>query len=310
MPFVLLALALAAHVAALLLPFVDMKTALASETYGLLPSVKMLWDNGLPWLAALVVFFSIIFPFAKILTLAWMARGRDLGAGARTALGLVEALGKWSMLDIFLMCLLLGVTSGQMLVVTSARVGVPCFLVGVMATMWAGALVARRHHRPDPAAVASHPRLPGARWLLLLAALALLAAQAIPIMGIGGLLLTDRDFTMAALALALWQMHSYLSAAVFAITVLVLPWVVLLLHARAAAGGPGRMRLLRLAEALRRWSMLDVFAAALALFLLESRYLVPVTPGWGCVAILAAMLLFLAASWRIRWRLRRAAAPA
>jgi uncharacterized paraquat-inducible protein A len=172
--------------------------------------------------------------------------------------------------------------------------------------MIAGALCARRWHQP-PLGDATHRRNRGARWLLLLAAISLLIAQIMPLVGIGGLLLRDRDFTIGALVLALGDSQAFTLAATVAATVLVLPWIALALQVRAANGGRQRLGVQAIADAVQRWAMLDVFAFALALFLLESRDLVPVTPGWGgACALGATVLLHQGASWWIRRTLEQA----
>jgi len=96
----LLGLSLAGNITALLVPFMNLRIAFTTEPYSLLSSATMMWNKGLYVLAALVIAFSVVFPFAKLATLIWVASATALGP----ALALVERLGKWSMIDVFLVC--------------------------------------------------------------------------------------------------------------------------------------------------------------------------------------------------------------
>jgi uncharacterized paraquat-inducible protein A len=80
----LLILGTCLHIAALILPFVEMQVLLSTEVYGLIPSTILLLNWGMYGLAALVIAFSIVFPFAKlsILWTAWNARTATPWLGA------------------------------------------------------------------------------------------------------------------------------------------------------------------------------------------------------------------------------------
>lgn len=94
------------YVPANLLPVLSTTTATGSETDTILQGVVLLWSpTGWP-LALIVLFASIMIPSAKILALVYLLvtiqRGSIQSGEQRTRLyRLVELIGRWSMVDVF-----------------------------------------------------------------------------------------------------------------------------------------------------------------------------------------------------------------
>jgi uncharacterized paraquat-inducible protein A len=266
------------HVAAIIFPFVEMRALLSTSTYGLIQSVLMLLDYGMVVLAVLVVFFSIVFPFAKLAVLwgAWNSAepGPLLGRLGRLA----ENLGRWSMLDIFLVLLLLAVTADQTLVATRPLVGMPCFLGGVLCSMTAGTLLAGRWPPPQAPVLVRSSR----SWLFLgVAAVCMVGAQFMPVLRTESLLVTDRDFSLFDIAWAMLRTGNWGLAAAIGGGLLLLPWLTWGAYAYALVTG----RTVALARHLACWSMLDVFGVALAIFVIESANAVPSLIAPGAIAL-------------------------
>lgn len=79
-----------------------------TELYSVLGGVVDLWKQGNPLLAVVLFSFSILFPTAKLLALAWIWF-RPLGVELRARWAhWLEILGKWSMLDGFVVAALVG----------------------------------------------------------------------------------------------------------------------------------------------------------------------------------------------------------
>lgn len=293
----LLLLATALHLAALVVPFVEMRTLLAKAVYGLIPSTIMLFENGMVVLAVLVIAFSIVFPFAKLAVLwrAWAVAAPSPGLGR--VVRIAEALGKWSMLDVFLVLLLLVVTHDRTLVATRVLPGVPVFMGGVLCTMCAGMLLARRWPEPVAEAAASAAPTGLLRGLLALLGLCLLGAQALPLLQTDSAVLSDRSFSLLQVAAVLADANRWGLAVAVAGTLVAIPWLVLVAH-WWDAGRPPAAR--RGADALRHWAMLDVFGLALAIFVIESDSAVPADLRQGAVALAGAVVLSVLIAWRLR----------
>lgn len=100
----LLPLATACFVLGLILPLMTLERLYFLEaTPSLVEVVSGLWNDGDKVLAAVVAAFSIVFPATKILTLhVAVIGGRRSGP-----LGVMAALGKWSMMDVMLVALVI-----------------------------------------------------------------------------------------------------------------------------------------------------------------------------------------------------------
>ncbi len=98
--------------------------------YNLYGIVMTLFEAGLPVLGLVVVVFSGIFPIAKTLTAALIFR-----QGARPSPRLavwLNLLGKWSMLDVFLAALLIGISQISVYIGFETRAGLYYFALGVV----------------------------------------------------------------------------------------------------------------------------------------------------------------------------------
>jgi hypothetical protein len=188
------------------------------------------------------------------------------------------------MLDVFLVLLLLAVTAEQTLVATKPLVGMPCFLLGVLCTMWAGALLAGRW--PAPAAVQLRTGLRS--WFFLgLSALCLAGAQFVPVLRTESLLVADREFSLIDITLAMGQTGNWGLALATGAGLVLLPWLTWAGYAHALATG----RSVALARRLAGWSMLDVFGLALAIFVIESANAVPSLIAPGAIALFLGVMM-------------------
>lgn len=98
--------------------------------YNLYGIVKTLFEAGLPFLGLVVIFFSGIFPMTKTITAAIIFR-----AGAQPTprlAALLNILGKWSMLDVFLAAILIGVSQISVYIGFETRAGLYYFAIGVI----------------------------------------------------------------------------------------------------------------------------------------------------------------------------------
>lgn len=148
--------------------------------------------------------------------------------------------------------------------------------------------------------------------LLLLSALGLLAVGVtLPIVTVETLVLFSRPYSILDVTLSLFQGGEWLIAAIVGLFSLVLPAAKLLLMialwARLRLGHGVPQRLVQGFEAVARWSMLDVLAAALIVFALKSRALSDAQFEPGIYFFLASIATTALCSFLLK---RRAAAVA
>lgn len=145
----LLLLSLAAFGAGLFLPFTAVtKLWIFENQISVYQGLLLLWKSGELFLFLILFVFTVCFPFVKISAmLALWLRPQPNAAQARQLFSFVAHLGKWSMLDVFVVAILvLTVKSSG---VASIRVGTGFFLFFLsvvltqIASLWTGNVVAR-----------------------------------------------------------------------------------------------------------------------------------------------------------------------
>jgi uncharacterized paraquat-inducible protein A len=294
----LISVAFSFNLFVLLLPFMRLRQGLKVEPYTLFRSVELLWSGGLYVLAALVVAFSIIFPFAKLAVLGWVALAPTREGWQPRLFHLVERLGKWSMLDAFLVVIILALTSRQLFVGAEPAAGLALFIVAILLAMTAGEVLARglaATAPPAPPASAQAERT-GNGWWLALAGIALVATLTLPFLRIHDWRLVDRSYSIVSLVPILWIQGAWLAAVLTALFLVAAPLAVWVASAAvwwrrrspSLAGAAASRDWIALAQ---RWSMLDVFGLALAVFALESEGLMRTAVSWGALALIGLLVL-------------------
>jgi paraquat-inducible protein A len=137
------------------LPLMDAQTGILwkrwKSSYSVWAGVVALWYQHEYLLASVLFFFSMVFPLTKLLALAviWFVRLAD---DQRTQLlHWLGLLGKWSMLDVFAVAILIVLVKLGPLANVQPRVGVYVFSAAILASMFTTMYVdrlARQSLRP------------------------------------------------------------------------------------------------------------------------------------------------------------------
>ncbi|WP_221032096.1 paraquat-inducible protein A [Actomonas aquatica] len=280
------------NLAVLFVPFMDLRRGVMTEPYSLFRSVQMFWSSGLYVLAILVVAFSVVFPFAKLAVLAAVTLAGKPDARLREWLHWAERLAKWSMLDVFLVCLILVLTSDQVFVGATPLMGIPLFITAILLSMAAGEVLSAAL-RPSRGENDRPPIPPRGSWLLC-SGFALGATLSLPFLGVADWRLVDRDYSIVGLVPVLWTEGAWLAAVLaglFLVGTPVAAWMLSFASWWRLRGGDDNDELNVWAAGLRRWSMLEVFGLALAVFALEGDHLMKTEMRWGALLLAVTMLL-------------------
>lgn len=280
----LLAAALGLQVAALTLPFVHVSVFLAgAQDYRLVHTAQLMWEAKLYLLAGLIVGFSVVFPFVKIagIALAWL--GMMPGPARSWLLEALGKLGKWSMIDPLAVCLLVVFASDQWAVSADTKPGVICFLCAIAISMVLSAIAQHRDRLPAAADTERSDRA-AARvtldfpWTLIVpgalcaAACAFVSTLNAPLLQVHQFLLKDTAFGLVEAGGALFASHQWALALLVWGGLIVVPAAVIAAQFAfwlIPAARPRQRLAWHGISFLREWSMLEVFAVALALFLSE-----------------------------------------
>lgn len=103
-----------------------------------------LFREGEYFLFTVLTLFTLVFPAIKLglLAIIWLEREHDL-AKVRRLHGWVESLGKWSMLDVFVVAILIVAMKSAAVAEIHLGVGLYLFTFSVVLTQFASAWVAK-----------------------------------------------------------------------------------------------------------------------------------------------------------------------
>ena len=145
----LLLAALACFVTGVLLPFTAVtKLWLFENQISVYRGLVILWDAGELFLFLILFVFTICFPFVKISALLalWLYPGLTADQ-AKACFKFVANLGKWSMLDVFVVAILVLTVKSSGVASINVGIGFFLFFVSVMltqiASLWTGRLASR-----------------------------------------------------------------------------------------------------------------------------------------------------------------------
>ena len=117
------------------LPLLYTKQMFWNSSYSVWAGVVELWKQNELTLSTVLFFFSIVFPITKLigLTLIWFIRLRE--EQRDRLLYWLGILGKWSMLDVFVVAILIVLVKLGPLARVEPRVGVYVFAAAIVSSM-------------------------------------------------------------------------------------------------------------------------------------------------------------------------------
>ena len=314
--------ALTFNIIALTLPFMMVSVfGKPTESYSIPTTVTLMWSMKFYWISILVAVFSIGFPFVKITSLFMIWYLPLTNRFRSRGLRILSQLGRWSLLDVFVALMLIVLSHGQTLFVTSTEIGLSLFLFAICLSILTSEIMSALQLRVEgspPIANRDRVRIStGAGWrrfvvpvLLAGAAFSLVAAIGIPYIKITAWYLNKNAYSIVETITALFSDGKVLFGSIVALFLVVFPIVRLgaigyLWYRRMC---PDQFRLAEeRARTISSWVMLDVFGLALLLFLTEGSTVIPIerAPGYWVVFVAIAMnfVLGLVALHVIKWRL-------
>ena len=145
----LLVVSLGCFLAGLFRPFTAVtKLWLFENQISVFQGLITLWSAGELFLFLILIVFTVVFPFVKIIAMLglWL-RPRLDARQARAMFRFVSNLGKWSMLDVFIVAILVLTVKSGGLAGIKVQDGFFLFFASVMltqsASLWTGKVVAR-----------------------------------------------------------------------------------------------------------------------------------------------------------------------
>ncbi|MEM7172768.1 MAG: paraquat-inducible protein A [Pseudomonadota bacterium] len=124
-------------VAGWLLPVMTINTLLVFyDEVSILEGARRLLESGDYLLFALILLFTVVFPLGKLILAFWTwLRLRHLSGSLPIALSWIEAFGKWSMLDVFVVALLVVILKISLVSDVTVHAGLYVFTAAVVLSM-------------------------------------------------------------------------------------------------------------------------------------------------------------------------------
>ena len=304
-----------AQALALFVPFMSIKVVLVgNDIYSLPNSVRLMWESKIYVVAILIAFFSITFPFLKlaVLLVVWVAipptRERE------RILYWLCLLGKWSMLDPFIVILLMVLATDQWAVSTQTFSGVYLFLGSIASAIMLSTIATQIDRWVNPFAQGVKPTstvktrlIQNSGWLsvvgpvtLVISAVCFIIALVTPYFQLNQMLLTSDRYSILQSLTALLHTNQTALAALVAIGLIIAPSIVLIMQIWlwiAPATQEKHQRRNRRLRAVHEWCMLEVFALGLLLFLWEGTTLMRTEVKPGLWIILGTIVIYYSGSF-------------
>lgn len=139
--------------AGLFMPVISIKQLIfKTDTFSVLTGIRSLWTEHQKILAAIVFLFSIVFPIVKLTCLTGIWFGRYTDEARANVLRWFHVLGKWSMLDVFIVAVTIVVAKISAVLDARARPGIYVFAVSIALSIVAGMRVETAARRSRKAA--------------------------------------------------------------------------------------------------------------------------------------------------------------
>jgi len=118
------------------LPFMEIeKLIFFKSQYSLLYSLKAMWTENFYFLAFIIFLFSIVFPIAKLVVVSLLYFFSFSKKNRKKIMNWLGMLGKWSMLDVYVVSILIVLIKSQALVYARPCAGIYVFAIAIMFSM-------------------------------------------------------------------------------------------------------------------------------------------------------------------------------
>ena len=119
------------------------------DEYSVVGGIANLFDHGNPALATIVLLFSIVFPVLKLAAVAWAWVWPLEIDARRRLLRWTALLGRWSMLDVFVVAVIVVLLQSSFLGRAEPRPGIYIFAAAIALSMLSALLVEHLASRYD-----------------------------------------------------------------------------------------------------------------------------------------------------------------
>lgn len=273
------------------------------DTYSILGSVQNLLQNGDWWLALLIAAFSIVFPILKYGLLFVFSREPVSASRLTRHLSLLRILGKWSMLDIFIVAITFGAANLGVLSEVQVHWGVYVYGAGVILSMLAAFCLSWTFNRavPEKTGPIAISGTPWGRLLHGIAFFCFIAGIFLPLAEIQKWLFWENSYSVASALIHFFAAGEYLLPLLLFLFVITLPILRFILTGILRWRSATHSNLVAATEFLDEWAMFDVYMLAMLLVMIKLSDNASVSLESGFWLLATAALINIIDSARLRF---------
>ena len=274
------------------------------DTYSILGGIGNLLRNGNHLLAVAVTGFSVIFPIGKYVALLLIAiRPTTLRARGRILL-LLRVLGKWSMLDTFIIAVTFGAANLGILSDVAIHWGIYLYGTAVLLSILISLLLSWRLIESDVRDDGASPTSVADRSLHLLSLLLFLGGLIAPLAQIEKWLFWQTDYSLLSGLLGFINQGEVILPLLILLFVILMPLLRFLMMGLIRWRAHPGDRVKQSTEFVDEWAMFDVYVLAMGLVFIKLSDNASVTLQAGFWLLAAAAILSWIDSARLRHQLR------
>ncbi len=311
--WIALGLAFIGTALSMFLPFISIdKPFKRPAPYSIIQTISLMWNKELYLLAIIIAGFSAIFPFLKLMSMANILYQIEINNFRLKTLHIASRLGKWSMVDVFIVSILLGIGENQFVFKVFTHFGLYLFTFSILLSIGMGIFLSTLAHQHKGEHIKTpddygHGHNALSIIILSVASVAFISLCGVPFLEIDDWKLRDRNFTLLTFIGAIWNQDAPLLAIYFWIALLLLPFLEIASLWFLISKTGARLFDNRLAPAfslMRHWSTLDVFLIALMIFVVEGEQFIRFHINLG-FWLLAVTLIAYSSRYIIRYQITK-----
>jgi len=143
----------------LFMPVLTFKEMLCFKTtFSVLSGIQNLWQQKQPILALIILLFSVIFPTVKLFALLGLWFVKVPNQRRIVIINRLELLGKWSMLDVFVVAVTVVTVKLGFMIKAEPRIGIYIFASSILLTMFVMAWLNRLVHQIEKSSVSNEDK--------------------------------------------------------------------------------------------------------------------------------------------------------
>lgn len=285
--------------------FTNDRLAQDMQSFSIIGGALNLGGKGSPGFMIIILLFSVVFPIAKLVAMFLLWLMRVSKPAEKRGMDWLEILGKWSMLDVFVVTITIGAAHLKLLNKTAPETGIYVFGLAIIISMIASVLL---RHKLAAAIQLNINDISVAERLLgigigLITLIVFFFGLVLPLFQVEKWVFWNKDYSIITALPEMLTQGEYLLPLAIIIFVILLPLIrfFALTITRLLPQPPAG--LIKFTFGLEKWTMWEVYALAMIIVAIKLADVANVEPKAGFWLILAVAPLSLLDGWLFKRRL-------